>query len=138
MHMDLCAVTLSQTTYLSSMIISVDCGHMVTVVTCSCLGTVPHMSHIYCDVNAMQVTHMSCLCICSNVMGIRALMWDNKSHVQALIPQNNCKCGTLFREYGPLGRFRAHLYEYMTKFVVMNFVSVSWRHHPLVHLLEGR
>ena len=27
---------------------------------------------------------------------------------------------------------------YMTKFVVMNFVSVSWRHHPLVHLLEGR
>ena len=45
---------------------------------------------------------------------------------------------TLFRAYGPLGRFRAHLYEYMTKFVVMSFVSVNWRHHPLVHLLEGR
>ena len=32
-------------------------------------------------------------------------------------------CGTLFRAYGPLGRFRAHLYEYMAKFVVMDFVS---------------
>ena len=27
-------------------------------------------------------------------------------------------CGTLFRAYGPLGRFRAHLYDYMVKFVV--------------------
>ena len=29
----------------------------------------------------------------------------------------------LFRAYGPLGCFRAHLYEYMAKFVVMNFVT---------------
>ena len=32
-------------------------------------------------------------------------------------------CGTLFRAYGPLGRFRAHLYDYMVKFVVMKTVS---------------
>ena len=31
-------------------------------------------------------------------------------------------CGTLFRAYGPLGRFRAHLYDYMVKFVVMKTV----------------
>ena len=31
--------------------------------------------------------------------------------------------GTLFRAYGPLGRSRAHLYEYMAKFVVLKSVS---------------
>ena len=40
-------------------------------------------------------------------------------------------CGTLFRAYGPLGRFRAHLYDYMVKFVVMKLCQVQtllWPH----------
>ena len=31
--------------------------------------------------------------------------------------------GTLFRADGPLGRLRAHLFEYMAKFVFLSFVS---------------
>ena len=67
--------------------------------TFSCVETVPHMSHIYCELDSMQVPHLSCLCICRNDVGLLPSFYsfvqlyvDNKSCMQALTLQGNINC----------------------------------------------
>ena len=91
-------------------LLTVGICHTYTVICTPCKS---HICHV-CVFAAMSWAYML---LCGTISHM-CKRWYCKTTANASL-----KYGTLFRAYGPLGRFRAHLYEYMAKFVVMDFVS---------------